>query len=64
MTDADTPESNPYDLNEDGSISPIEQERGRLGGVDARLEEIAHEGGLKGKIADAAHHVLDKFDND
>ena len=64
MTDADTPESNPYDLNEDGSISPIEQERGRLGVVDARLEEIAHEGGLKGKIADAAHPVLDKFDND
>ncbi len=64
MTDADTPESNPYDLNEDGSISPIEQERGRLGVVDARLEEIAHEPGLKGKLAEGAHHLLDKLDND
>ncbi len=53
-----------YDLDGDGKISMIESERARLGLVDARLEEIAEEGGIKGKIADAAHHVIDKLDND
>ncbi len=53
-----------YDLNDDGKISPLEGARQELGLVDARLEEIAKEGGLKGKLADAAHHVLDKLDND
>ena len=53
-----------YDLDEDGKISLIEQERARLGLVDARLEEIAEEGGLKGKLAEGAHHLLDKLDND
>ena len=53
-----------YDLDGDGKISVIESERARLGLVDARLEEIAEEGGIKGKIADAAHHVIDKLDND
>lgn len=53
-----------FDLNDDGKISPLEGARQELGLVDARLEEIAAEGGLKGKIADAAHHVLDKLDND
>lgn len=53
-----------YDLDGDGKISVIESERARLGLVDARLEEIADEGGIKGKIADAAHHVIDKLDND
>ncbi|HQZ33094.1 MAG TPA: hypothetical protein PK020_01650 [Ilumatobacteraceae bacterium] len=53
-----------FDLNDDGKISPLEGARQELGLVDARLEEIAKEGGLKGKIADAAHHVLDKLDND
>jgi hypothetical protein len=69
MTDADpnTPdevELAAYDLDDDGKISMIESERARLGLVDARLEEIAEEGGVKGKIADAAHHLLDKLDND
>lgn len=53
-----------YDLDGDGKISVIESERARLGLVDARLEVIAAEGGVKGKIADAAHHVIDKLDND
>jgi hypothetical protein len=38
--------------------------RARLGLVDARLEEIADEGGIKGKLAEGAHHLLDKLDND
>ena len=35
-----------------------------LGVADARLEQVAEEGGLKGKIAEAAHHLVDKLDND
>lgn len=64
---ADSPEDvelDTYDLDGDGKISMIESERARLGLVDARLEEIAEEGGVKGKIADVAHHVVDKLDND
>ena len=53
-----------YDLDGDGKISAIEAERARLGLVDARLEEIAEDGGVKGAIAEAAHKVLDKLDND
>ena len=53
-----------YDLNDDGKISPLEGARQEIGLVDARLEEIAKDGGVKGKLADAAHHVLDKLDND
>ena len=53
-----------FDLDGDGKISLIESERARLGLVDARLEELAEEGGLKGSIAEAAHKVLDKLDND
>ena len=53
-----------YDLNEDGKISLSEVERARLGAIDARLEELAEEPGLRGKIAGAAHKVVDKFDND
>ena len=53
-----------YDLDGDGKISVIEAERARLGLIDARLEEIAEEGGVKGSIAEAAHKVLDKLDND
>ena len=53
-----------YDLDGDGKISASEAERARLGLVDARLEEIAEEGGVKGAIAEAAHKVLDKLDND
>jgi hypothetical protein len=53
-----------YDLDEDGKISVIESERARLGLVDARMEELAEEPGIKGKLAEAAHKVLDKLDND
>ena len=53
-----------YDLDGDGKISSIEDARATLGVVDARLEEIIDEGGLTGKIADAAHHIVDKLDND
>ena len=53
-----------FDLDHDGKISLIESERARLGVVDARLEEIAEEGGLKGKLAEGVHHLLDKLDND
>ncbi|MEO5901537.1 MAG: hypothetical protein ABIR68_15615 [Ilumatobacteraceae bacterium] len=53
-----------YDLNHDGNVSIVESARATLGLVDARLEEIAHEPGLKGRVADAAHHVIDKLDND
>lgn len=61
---ADAIELETYDLDGDGKISVIESERARLGLVDAHLEEIAEEGGIKGKLADAAHHVIDKLDND
>lgn len=57
-------EANAFDLDNDGKVSVIEAERARLGLVDARLEQIADEGGLKGSIAEAAHKVLDKLDND
>lgn len=60
----DADELGAFDLDEDGKISILEEERARLGLVDARLEEIAHEGGVKGKIADVAHKIVDKLDND
>jgi hypothetical protein len=53
-----------YDLDGDGKISLIENERARLGIIDARLEQIAADGGVKGFLADAAHHVVDRLDND
>ena len=53
-----------YDLNDDGHVGPIEEIRGTLGLADARLEQIADEGGIKGKVADAAHHIVDRLDND
>ncbi|MEY2401820.1 MAG: hypothetical protein QOJ08_1931 [Ilumatobacteraceae bacterium] len=53
-----------YDLDGDGEIGVIDHERARLGLLDARLEEISEEGGLKGSLAEAAHRVVDKFDND
>ena len=53
-----------YDLDGDGEISAIEDARAQLGVVDARLEQVAEEGGVKGKIADAAHQIVDKLDND
>ncbi len=53
-----------YDLDGDGKISMVEDARARLGVIDADLEHAAEEGGIKGKIAEAAHHIVDKFDND
>lgn len=53
-----------FDLDEDGKVSIVEAERARLGIIDARLEEIAQEDGVKGAIAKTAHGILDKFDND
>lgn len=53
-----------FDLDHDGHVSTVEAERARWGVVDARLEEIAEEGGVKGHIAEAAHKIVDKFDND
>ncbi len=53
-----------FDLDGDGKISMVEAERARLGLIDARLEEIAEEGGLKGSLAEAAHKIVDKLDND
>lgn len=62
--DGDAGELDPYDLDEDGKVSLIEAERGRLGIVDARMEQLADEPGIKGKLAEAAHKVLDELDND
>jgi hypothetical protein len=53
-----------YDLDEDGHVGVVDDVRARLGVIDARLEEVAEEGGVKGKIADAAHHLVDRLDND
>ena len=53
-----------YDIDHDGEIGVIDHERARLGLVDARMEEIAEEGGIKGVLAEAAHKILDVFDND
>jgi hypothetical protein len=52
------------DLNDDGKVSIVEELRSDLGVVDARLEAIADEGGIKGKLAKAAHEIVDKVDND
>lgn len=53
-----------YDLDGDGKISLMENERARLGIIDARLEQLAEEGGVKGFVAGAAHHIVDRLDND
>ena len=66
ISDAEAAELNleTFDLDHDGKVSATEDMRARLGLVDARLEEIADEGGIKGKLAEGAHHLLDKLDND
>jgi hypothetical protein len=61
-TDAD--ELAAFDLDDDGKISIMEEERARLGLVDARLEQLSEKDGVLGKIAHAAHEVVDKLDND
>lgn len=53
-----------YDLDGDGEVSPVEDARGFLGLADARLEQLADEGGAKGKVAEAAHKIVDRLDND
>ena len=53
-----------FDLDHDGKISTSEDLRARLGIVDARLEEIADEGGIKGALAEGMHKIVDKLDND
>ena len=53
-----------YDIDGDGEIGVIDHARARLGLVDARMEEIAEEGGIKGALAEVAHKILDVFDND
>ena len=62
-TDAEL-ELETYDIDGDGEIGVIDHERARLGLVDARMEEIADEGGIKGALAEVAHKILDVFDND
>ena len=61
---ADELELETYDLDRDGEIGVIDHERARLGLVDARMEEIAEDGGIKGALAEAAHKILNKLDND
>jgi len=63
QTDAEL-ELETYDIDHDGEIGVIDHERARLGLVDARMEEIAEEGGIKGAFAGVAHKILDAFDND
>lgn len=53
-----------YDLDGDGKVSITEDAKAQLGVVDARLEQAAEEGGLTGKLAEAAHQIVDKLDND
>ncbi len=45
-------------------MSFVEGARAQLGVVDARLEELEDKGGITGKAAEIAHHLLDKLDND
>lgn len=57
-------ETETFDLDGDGKISMTEEARARMGLLDARLEEAAEKGGLKGKIAGAMHKLTDKLDDD
>ena len=66
-TDDLTPEElelETFDVDGDGKIGVIDAERARLGLIDARLEQIAEEGGLAGTLAGAAHNIVDRLDND
>jgi hypothetical protein len=62
--DDETVRLDAYDLDDDGKISLIEDARANLGVVDAQLEALADEPGLKGRLANAAHKFTDKLDND
>jgi len=52
------------DLDDDGKVSLVEMGRAKIGIVDAKMEELAERGGVTGKLAEAAHRVLDAIDND
>jgi len=60
----DEAELEAFDLDHDGHIGVLDAERARLGVLDAELEQASHEGGIKGKLADIAHKIVDKLDND
>ncbi len=60
----DEAELEAFDVDNDGRIGVLDSERARLGIIDAELEQAAQEGGVKGKLADIAHKVVDKLDND
>ncbi|MGB5757359.1 MAG: hypothetical protein WBM50_10625 [Acidimicrobiales bacterium] len=53
-----------FDLDGDGKVSNTEAARANLGVIDAGLQTLAKRGGIIGKLAAAAHRVLDRFDND
>lgn len=56
-----------YDADHDGKIGLVDGYRATLGLVDAELEiaaEKAEHKGVKGHLADAAHKLVDKLDND
>jgi hypothetical protein len=61
---ATTDEVDAYDLDDDGKISIVEMGRAQLGIVDAHMAELAEHDGVTGKLAEAAHKVLDALDND
>jgi len=68
--DADTDEAlqiETYDADRDGKIGLVDGVRAQLGLVDAELElaaDKAEHKGIKGHLADAAHKIVDKLDND
>lgn len=56
-----------YDADGDGKIGLVDGYRATLGLVDAELEiaaDKAEHKGVKGHLADAAHKIVDKLDND
>ncbi|CAB4364242.1 MAG: hypothetical protein F2681_01290 [Actinobacteria bacterium] len=56
-----------FDADHDGKIGLIDGYRATLGLVDAELEiaaDKAEHKGVKGHLADAAHKLVDKLDND
>lgn len=53
-----------YDLDGDGKISVVESLRATVGLVDARMQSLAKRDGVLGKLATAAHRMLDRMDND
>ena len=59
----DEAELEAFDADHDGHIGILDAERARLGVLDAELEQASHEGGIKGKLADLAHKIVDKLDN-